>query len=88
MPRRKNSVASDARDERALERRMKLFRQWIAATREADAFRQILRERSLESRERARARRASLRFAREKAERERQTRERRLREHALLYRNG
>lgn len=88
MPRRKNSVASDARDERALERRMKLFRQWIAATREADAFRQILRERSLESREWARARQASLRFAREKAERERQTRERRLREHALLYRNG
>lgn len=87
MPRRKNTVICEARDERALERRLKLFRQWIAATREADAFRMVLRDRLLKSRERARARQARARFAREAAERDRQSREQFRRDNPHLYRN-
>lgn len=87
MPRRKIAVTNAALDERALDRRLKTFRQWIAATREADAFRQILRDRLIESRERARQRRAYARINRDIEERHRLFYENSRRENPRLHRS-
>jgi len=86
MPRRKRLETDAALDERALERRLKAFRQWIAASREADAFRQVLRDRLVESRERVLRRRVNAQIARDLEERGRQSREQFRRENRHLYR--
>lgn len=58
MPRGRKTSTIAERDAAALERRLKLFRQWIAATREAIAFRDEIDARRRRARRAAESQRA------------------------------
>ena len=68
MPRRKSEANRERRDARELERRIKAFRQWLAAEKEAQAFVDEMRARIRKAHGRATARaekRARLRVRQE-----------------------
>ena len=72
MPRPRNRVAESTRDIARLEKKLKVYRQWIAAEREALEFRDFIRARRAERRRWARDRQIARELARRDARRREQ----------------